>query len=64
LTVTLPDFAGAGTVRLLSITGSVIISQPTTGETTQLSVPELEPGLYLVEAVVETGRVVRKVMIQ
>lgn len=63
LTVNLPDNEEA-TLRLLSITGRTLLTISATGENTQLQLPELEPGLYLLEATSAERKTVKRVMLR
>lgn len=63
LTVNLPDTEEA-TLRLLSITGRTLLTIPATGEYTQLQLPDLEPGLYLLEATSAERKTVKRVMLR
>ncbi len=63
LTINLPDSEEA-TLRLLSITGRTLLTISTTGENTQLQLPELEPGLYLLEATSAERKTVKRVMLR
>ncbi len=63
LTVNLPDSEDA-TLRLLSITGRTLLTISATGENTQLQLPELEPGLYLLEATSAEQKTVKRLMLR
>lgn len=64
LTVSLPGNEGQAALRLLSVTGSVLTERSFNGPSTQLEVPTLEPGMYLVEATAAGVRTLRRVMVQ
>lgn len=63
LTVNLPDSEGAS-LRLLSITGRTLLTVSATGENTQLQLPELRPGLYLLEATSAAQKTVKRIMLR
>lgn len=63
LNISLPGNEGQAALRLLSVTGNVITERTFTGAATQLDIPNLEAGLYLVEAVAGGIRTVRRVMV-
>ena len=64
LTVSLPGNEGDASLRLLSLTGSVVAERGFTGPSINLPLPQLEPGLYLVETVAEGIRTTRRVVVE
>lgn len=64
ITVTLPNYAGKSTLRLLSLTGRELLNQTSSNASTVMNLPVLEAGMYLVEVVTETSRSVKRVMVQ
>ena len=64
LNVSLPGNEGTANLRLLSITGSVRSERTFDGPSVQLNLPNLEAGLYLVEAVADGVRTVRRVRVE
>lgn len=64
LTVALPGNTGRAGLRLYSIAGTTITTQVATGEVANVAVPELTPGFYLVEIVIDGERTVKKLMVE
>jgi len=64
LTVTLPGNTSTAGLRLYSITGTTVTTQVATGEVVNLTVPQLTPGFYLVEIIMDGERTVKKLMVE
>ncbi|MEM6772499.1 MAG: T9SS type A sorting domain-containing protein, partial [Bacteroidota bacterium] len=64
LTVNLPGNTGRAGLNLYAVSGNTVTSQVATGEVTEMELPSLSPGFYLLEVVIDGQRTVKKLMVE
>ncbi len=64
LRINLPGNTGNAGLRVYAMAGSTVVAQVVTGEVASLPVPQLSPGFYLVEVIIEGQRTVRKLVVE